>query len=100
MAAAAVALIALVFVLYTFWGGQVSVIRTDAWQLGLFVGGLVITLALVVRALAGGGPVVDGIAFRQTDEGSPASPVTAELAYRLEVTEFRGWRNPPCHMYA
>ncbi len=58
---AAVALIAVAFVLYTFWGGQVSVVRTDSWQLALFVGGLVVTLALVARALAEGGGVGDSI---------------------------------------
>jgi SSS family solute:Na+ symporter len=42
-----------VFVLYTLWGGQLSVVRTDSWQLFLFVGSLVITVALVVAA--GGG---------------------------------------------
>lgn len=57
----AVALIALVFILYTFWGGQVSVIRTDLWQLVLFVGGLLLTLALVMKAVAAGGPMGEAI---------------------------------------
>jgi SSS family solute:Na+ symporter len=39
----ALALVAVVFVLYTFWGGQVSVVRTDAWQLALFVSGLLVS---------------------------------------------------------
>ena len=54
---AAVAVIAIAFVLYTFWGGQVSVLRTDSWQLALFVGGLVATLALVTGAVADSGGV-------------------------------------------
>jgi SSS family solute:Na+ symporter len=53
----AVAIIAFAFALYTFWGGQVSVLRTDAWQLVFFVGGLVVTLALVIGALATGGGI-------------------------------------------
>jgi SSS family solute:Na+ symporter len=52
---ASVALIATAFTLYTYWGGQVSVIRTDAWQLALFVGGLLVTLVLVMQALAAAG---------------------------------------------
>jgi SSS family solute:Na+ symporter len=51
----AVAIVAVVFTLYTFWGGQLSVIRTDAWQLGLFVVGLLVTLLLVARASTDGG---------------------------------------------
>jgi len=57
----AVALIAVAFILYTFWGGQVSVVRTDAWQLLLFVGGLVVTLALVTKALAADGSITASI---------------------------------------
>jgi SSS family solute:Na+ symporter len=43
----ALAIVAAVFILYTFWGGQLSVVRTDSWQLVLFVGGLVVCLALL-----------------------------------------------------
>lgn len=43
----ALAIVAVVFILYTFWGGQVSVIRTDFWQLILFTSGLLITLAFL-----------------------------------------------------
>lgn len=57
----AVALIAVVFVLYTFWGGQLSVVRTDSWQLVLFVGGLVVMLGLVMGAVAVGGPIRQAI---------------------------------------
>ncbi len=44
----AVAFVAAVFILYTFWGGQLSVVRTDLWQLLLFLSGLVACLALVI----------------------------------------------------
>jgi solute:Na+ symporter, SSS family len=44
----ALASVAVVFVLYTLWGGQVSVVRTDAWQLILFIGGLLISFVLLV----------------------------------------------------
>ncbi|MGD2070705.1 MAG: sodium:solute symporter family protein [Gemmatimonadota bacterium] len=57
----AVALVAAIFVLYTFWGGQLSVVRTDSWQLGLFAGGLVVTLVLVARALEGGPPLAEAV---------------------------------------
>ncbi len=44
----ALALVAVVFILYSLWGGQVSVIRTDGWQLLLFVGGLLTALILLL----------------------------------------------------
>jgi SSS family solute:Na+ symporter len=50
------AIVALVFVLYTYWGGQLSVIRTDSWQFGLFVGGALVCLAY----LASQGPAAGG----------------------------------------
>ena len=46
----ALGIVAVVFVVYTFWGGQVSVIRTDFWQLILFIGGLLIALAFLVAS--------------------------------------------------
>jgi solute:Na+ symporter, SSS family len=46
----ALGIVAVVFVLYTFWGGQLSVIRTDFWQLMLFVGGLFIALAFLIES--------------------------------------------------
>jgi SSS family solute:Na+ symporter len=46
----ALAIIAIVFILYTFWGGQISVVRTDYWQLILFVSGLFVTLAFLVSS--------------------------------------------------
>ena len=47
----ALAIVAVVFILYTFWGGQMSVLKTDVWQLGLFVAGLAACLAFVVLAV-------------------------------------------------
>ncbi len=44
----ALAIVAVVFILYTFWGGQLSVIRTDSWQFILFVGGLFVGLGFLV----------------------------------------------------
>ena len=42
------AIVSVVFVMYTFWGGQLSVIRTDSWQLVLFVGGLLVSLGFLL----------------------------------------------------
>lgn len=47
----ALGLIAIVFILYTFWGGQVSVVKTDAWQLCLFAGGFVALFFLMAVSL-------------------------------------------------
>jgi SSS family solute:Na+ symporter len=46
--------VATVFTLYTFWGGQLSVIRTDLWQFLLFMGGLAVSLCFL---LSSGGSV-------------------------------------------
>jgi SSS family solute:Na+ symporter len=46
----ALALITVVFVVYTLWGGQTSVVRTDAWQILLFVGALAACIVLVLSA--------------------------------------------------
>jgi SSS family solute:Na+ symporter len=54
----ALGLVTVVFVLYTLWGGQTSVIRTDAWQLLLFGGGILATLALLLRGGFGDGGLV------------------------------------------
>ncbi len=43
----AVVFVAMVFTLYTLWGGQLSVIRTDIWQIALFLGGLVVSLVVL-----------------------------------------------------
>ncbi|MEE9473438.1 MAG: sodium:solute symporter family protein [Acidimicrobiia bacterium] len=52
----ALAVVAVAFVLYTYWGGQLSVIRTDSWQFALFVGGLLVCFALLFAASQGQGP--------------------------------------------
>jgi len=49
----ALGLVTTIFVLYTLWGGQLSVIRTDSWQVLLFLGALLGALFLVVRATLG-----------------------------------------------
>lgn len=49
----ALAGIAIVFVVYTYWGGQLSVIRTDYWQFGLFLGGLIICVVLAMVSVGG-----------------------------------------------
>jgi SSS family solute:Na+ symporter len=46
----ALAIVAVVFTLYTFWGGQLSVIRTDSWQLVLFSAGLLVSLAFLISS--------------------------------------------------
>jgi SSS family solute:Na+ symporter len=55
---AALAGVTLVFVLYTLWGGQLSVIRTDSWQIFLFLGALLATLFLVVKSGAASGALL------------------------------------------
>ena len=60
-----------VFVLYTLWGGQLSVVRTDSWQLLLFGGSLLATLALVLRA--GGSGRGGSLLFPGPSELSPFS---------------------------
>jgi len=51
----ALVMVSVIFVLYTLWGGQLSVVRTDSWQIVLFAGALVATLFLVVQAGVAGG---------------------------------------------
>jgi SSS family solute:Na+ symporter len=43
----ALAGVAAVFIVYTYWGGQLSVIRTDRWQLALFLGGLLVCFVVL-----------------------------------------------------
>ena len=50
----ALAIVAVVFVMYTFWGGQLSVIRTDSWQLVLFVGGLLVSMGFLLWSQGSG----------------------------------------------
>lgn len=72
----ALAVVATVFTLYTLWGGQISVIRTDSWQFGLFFGGLTVALILVVASGMAAGSVLGG---------SPAG------ALRFPVSPGFGW---------
>jgi len=53
--------VTVIFVLYTLWGGQLSVIRTDSWQIFLFVGALLATLFLVLRAGLQGEGLLAGV---------------------------------------
>lgn len=46
----ALGIVAAIFIVYTFWGGQLSVIRTDFWQLILFTGGLFVSLAFLIAS--------------------------------------------------
>jgi SSS family solute:Na+ symporter len=46
----ALGIVAIVFIVYTFWGGQLSVIRTDFWQLILFMGGLFVSLGFLISS--------------------------------------------------
>jgi SSS family solute:Na+ symporter len=45
---AALGIVAIVFVAYSLLGGQISVVRTDSWQILLFVGGILAALGLVL----------------------------------------------------
>jgi len=49
------AAVAIVFTLYTYWGGQRTVMATDSWQLVLFVGGLLLCLGFVLWMPDAGG---------------------------------------------
>ncbi len=71
------AVVAVVFVLYTYWGGQLSVIRTDSWQFALFVGGALVCLTLLYVASQGQGP--------SAGEGTPAGH------FRFPVSEVFTW---------
>jgi len=46
----ALGIVAIVFIVYTYWGGQLSVIRTDFWQLILFIAGLFVSLAFLISS--------------------------------------------------
>jgi SSS family solute:Na+ symporter len=47
---AALGIVAVVFVAYSLLGGQISVVRTDSWQIVLFVGGVLAAFGLVLWA--------------------------------------------------
>jgi len=70
------AVVAAIFVLYTLWGGQLSVVRTDAWQIALFVFGLLAILALVLGAGREAGGVLSGV-----DPGHLAFPVSEDFGW-------------------
>lgn len=46
----ALAMVAVVFILYTYWGGQLSVIRTDFWQFLLFMGGFFMAMVFLLTS--------------------------------------------------
>ncbi|MGD8698553.1 MAG: sodium:solute symporter family protein [Gemmatimonadales bacterium] len=71
------AIVAVAFVLYTYWGGQLSVIRTDAWQFSLFLGGIVVCLTLLyVTAQGHGASLMEGL-----PEGHLRFPVSEGFAW-------------------
>ncbi len=71
----ALAIVSAVFVAYSFWGGQISVIRTDSWQLALFAGALLTALALVLGAVPGRG------GFAGMDPDLLAFPVSSRFGW-------------------
>lgn len=71
------AIVAVAFVLYTYWGGQLSVIRTDAWQFALFLGGIVVCLTLLSMTAQGhGASLMEGV-----PEGHLRFPVSEGFAW-------------------
>lgn len=75
--AGALAVVAVAFVLYTYWGGQLSVIRTDAWQFALFIGGLVVCLTLLSVAALNPPPLLG----RSIPEGHLRFPVSENFGW-------------------
>jgi SSS family solute:Na+ symporter len=71
-----VAVVAVVFILYTLWGGQTSVIRTDAWQIGLFVGAVLFALVVVV-----GAGLREGDFLARIPQGHLSFPVSHEFGW-------------------
>jgi len=74
--------VAVVFVLYTYWGGQLSVIRTDFWQFFLFMGGLFIALIFLISSQ---GPIASF--WRNTPPGHLSFPVSPTFGW-YEVLVF------------
>ena len=72
----AVAVVAAVFVLYTLWGGQLSVVRTDTAQILLFLAAVGASLVLVARAVAAGGGGLDAL-----PEGFLSFPVSPDFSW-------------------
>ena len=78
----ALSVVAVAFTLYTLWGGQLSVVRTDLWQMALFVGGLAASLLLVIQAGLGR----EGGLFEGVPSGYADFPVSAGFGwYQLLV---------------
>jgi SSS family solute:Na+ symporter len=73
----ALTLAAAVFILYTFWGGQRSVLKTDSWQLGLFTVGLVACFVLVATAATNG----LGSLFDAAPQGHLRFPVSHDFGW-------------------
>jgi SSS family solute:Na+ symporter len=73
----ALAIVAAVFVVYSYWGGQLSVVRTDSWQLMLFAGGLLLCLALVAANAIGS----DGTLANKLPPEFWSFPVSAEFGW-------------------
>jgi SSS family solute:Na+ symporter len=74
---AALAVVAVVFVLYTFWGGQLSVLRTDTWQLALFLGALIVCAGFVLLASRAGTPST----MSPIPDGHWSFPVSAKFGW-------------------
>jgi SSS family solute:Na+ symporter len=68
--------VAAVFVTYTFWGGQLSVVRTDTWQLILFVGGLLVSLGFLLWSQPG-----DPSLWQQIPKDHLRFPVSAHFGW-------------------
>jgi SSS family solute:Na+ symporter len=78
----ALGIVAVVFIVYTFWGGQVSVIRTDFWQLILFTGGLFVAMAFLITSKGSVGAL-----WRQVPAGHLRFPVSSGFGW-YEVLVF------------
>jgi len=72
----ALIIVSIVFILYTFWGGQLSVIKTDTWQFPLFLFGLFIVLIFLL---------VSGSATHDFWSAVPAAH------WRFPVSDLFGW---------
>lgn len=78
----ALIVVAFVFTLYTFWGGQLSVIKTDFWQLFLFMGGLFVSLGFLVFS----GPSAEDL-LKSVPSGHLQFPVSSSFGW-YEVLVF------------
>jgi SSS family solute:Na+ symporter len=69
-------IVAAVFILYTSWGGQFTVIKTDAWQFFLFLGGILLSLAFLLSS-QGMGPSL----WQNMPEGHWRFPVSRAFGW-------------------